>query len=71
MDKLEKLAEIEGFEDGAAMIAYYAVDSVVPGICNNPECDYTTEVEPDCRTGYCEVCGTSTVESCLSIAGIA
>ena len=55
--KLEQLCEIEGmtemeiFEEGT-------FDSVCQGICMNADCDYTTEVEPDCSEGYCEVCET-------------
>ena len=38
--------------------------------CTNPDCDYTTEVEPDSSSGYCEICGTQTVQSCLVLAGM-
>jgi hypothetical protein len=40
------------------------------GICKNPDCSYTTEVEPDCRTGYCEECQTQTVRSLLVLLGL-
>jgi hypothetical protein len=36
----------------------------------NPDCDYTTEVEPDQREGWCEECGTGTVRSGIVLAGI-
>lgn len=62
MSKLEKLLEIEGLtEDELAQIA--ACDSVVPGICCNPDCDYTAGVEPDQSRGWCEECSTNTVTS--------
>jgi len=47
-----------------------AQDSVMIGICKNPNCSYTTEVEPDCRTGYCEECQTQTVRSLLVLLGL-
>lgn len=46
-------------------------DSVSKGICMNPGCNYTTDnIEPDGSNGYCENCGTNTVQSCLVIAGL-
>lgn len=45
-------------------------DSVSPGICVSSDCDYSAEVEPDCRDGYCEVCDANTVMSCLVLADI-
>lgn len=66
---LEKLADIEGYEDAMDMLSDASVDSVVPGICL--ECkQYTCEVEPDSSEGWCEACGTNTVQSCLVMAGI-
>jgi len=40
-------------------------DSVVMGICMNPGCEYTADIEPDCRDGHCECCGTQSVASIL------
>lgn len=62
--------EIEGFDDSLDFLEHCSTDSVVPGICCKLDCDYTTEVEPDCRSGYCEECGTQTVKSALILAGI-
>lgn len=45
-------------------------DSIAKGICTNPGCNYTTNVEPDQDTGHCENCGTKTVASCLVLAGL-
>jgi hypothetical protein len=69
MSKVKTLAKIEGItiED---MIKRSTFDSVAPGICSNPGCNYTTEVEPDQSHGYCEVCGTQTVTSCLVLMGM-
>lgn len=68
-EKLERLAEIEGMEE-FEMLSEASTDSVVPGICTNPGCDYSTSVEPDSRTGWCEECKTNTVASALTLAGI-
>lgn len=69
-EKLETLAELEGFDDPMEMLEQYVVDSVTPGICMNEGCQYTTEVEPDSSTGWCEECGTNTVCSCMMLANI-
>ncbi len=69
-NKLQHLAEIEGFDDVMDLCESAMADSVVSGICINPGCDYTCEVEPDQREGWCEECGTNTVVSCLVLGGI-
>jgi hypothetical protein len=70
--KLQELAVICGYgEEGVVgMIENAVADSVVPGICSNEDCTYSTDVEPDCRKGHCEECGTATVRSCLDMAGV-
>ncbi len=68
--KLAVLMEIEGYDDSLSFLEEVSTDSVCPGICINPDCDYTTSVEPDSRSGYCEECGTQTVRSALVLAGI-
>jgi len=69
MDKLETLAQIEGL-DVDTMLERATFDSVTPGICINDFCEYTCEVEPDCRNGWCEECGEGSVQSCLVLAEI-
>ncbi|MBE3145398.1 MAG: hypothetical protein IMZ61_15975 [Planctomycetes bacterium] len=69
MSKLGDLARIEGMTE-EELLEQATYDSVAKGICTNPGCDYTTEVEPDQDKGYCEVCNTNTVKSCLVLAGI-
>ena len=69
MGKLSTLADIEGMEV-MEMLEQATYDSIAPGICTNPGCEYTTEIEPDQREGYCEDCGTNTVKSCLVLAGL-
>ena len=69
-DKLVKLAEIEGFENKEALLQACIADTVCPGICTNPPCEYTTEVDPDQREGWCEECDMPTVKSALVLAGL-
>lgn len=52
------------------LLEEYGLDEVVPGICMNPDCEYTTTVEPDERQGWCGACGTTSVRSCLVLAGL-
>jgi len=66
----QQLAEIEGYADIYEMIEAVGFDSVMPGICTNDGCDYTTRVEPDSATGWCEVCETNTVASPLRLMGL-
>ena len=69
-NKLELLMKIEGYRDVTDLFAAVLSDSVSPGICINPDCDYSTEVEPDQDRGYCENCRTQTVKSALILAGL-
>jgi hypothetical protein len=69
-DKLKKLCESEGFDTVIAMLEEATFDSVSPGICIRPGCDYSTEVEPDQDQGWCESCNDGTVASALVLAGI-
>ena len=70
MQKITQLAMDYGFENVQDMLEGAVCDSVAPGICMNDDCDYSTEVEPDCTDGYCEMCGSQNVVSCLILAGI-
>lgn len=69
-DKLEALAKDEGITV-AKMIENAICDSIVPGICMNDNCNATYNYEADQREGYCEECKSRTVESCLSLYGVA
>lgn len=66
--KLRALAEAEGYGDLMELIQDCVADSVNPAICVNPDCDYTTGMEPDQDRGYCEACGTQTVQAALVLA---
>jgi hypothetical protein len=65
--KLNDLIEVEGYEDAEDLMNEIMYDSVNPGICMNPGCDYTTTVEPDCHDGWCEFCETNTVKSATEL----
>lgn len=69
-NKLNRLAEIEGFGSVDEMLSEATFDSSCYGICMNSDCEYTTEVEPDQSHGWCEECGTQSVKSCLILAGL-
>ena len=65
---LKQLAADEGYTDEMEMLQDYHMESVVPGICE--VCGYSTHVEPDQFSGWCEECEANTVVSCLGLAGI-
>ena len=67
MTKLEELMNAEGYDDFDEFCEDAICDSVNPGICMNKGCNYTTTVEPDCDTGYCEECNTYTVKSATEL----
>ena len=68
-EALAKLAEIEGLTV-EELLQQGTFDCVAKGICMIPRCNYTVDVEPDQREGYCEKCGGNTVKSCLILANI-
>ncbi len=70
MSKINDLADIYGYENDMEMLEEFAIESVVPGICTNEDCSYTTDVEPDAETGWCEECETGTVKSCMVLMGV-
>jgi hypothetical protein len=69
-EKLEQLAEDYGYANVMDMLDWATYDSVTPGICRNPYCNYCTGVEPDQDAGWCEECDEGSVVSCLILAGI-
>jgi hypothetical protein len=68
-EKLAHLADAYG-STVEELLEEWGHDSVVPGICMNPGCDYTAEYEPDQREGWCDVCGTQSVKSLLVLQGV-
>lgn len=67
--KLATLAAIEGVEVEDLLRAA-TFDSVASAICVNEGCDYSTEMEPDQDAGWCEECGTNSLQSALVLAGL-
>jgi hypothetical protein len=68
--KLHQCLEELGMTYDEFLESSEAQDSVVVGICRKSDCDYTTEVEPDCRNGWCEECNSNTVVSILVLMGV-
>lgn len=66
--KLRALTEAEGYADVDALLEAAVLDSASPGICINEGCDHTTDTEPDQDKGWCDSCGTKTVQSALILA---
>lgn len=64
---LNQAASDWGFESVDEMLEAAVFDSVVPGIC---KCGYSTEIEPDSDSGWCENCESNTVVSVLRLAGV-
>lgn len=69
-EKLESLAESEGYSSVEEMLDSRGLDSLVPAICMTPECSYTEDMEPDQTEGSCPRCNTNTIQSCTVLAGI-
>jgi hypothetical protein len=68
-EKLKQLSDIEGVSE-QELLEQAVIGDDCKGICINPECSYTTKIEPDQDAGYCEVCSTNTVQSCLVLSGL-
>jgi hypothetical protein len=72
-EKLQKLAEIEGYDDLLPFLEWCAFDSVCPAICCNPAhwaCNYSEHLEPDQERGWCDECQANTMKSALILAGV-
>ena len=68
--KINQLIEAEGYSSVESYLQEAMSDGACAGICTNENCDYTTEVEPDQDSGYCENCKTQTVKSGLVLLGM-
>ncbi len=68
--KLMKLCDAKDLKTFDDLLALSRTDSVCPAICMTEGCDYTTDMEPDQREGFCEACGGNTVTSVLVLAGL-
>ncbi len=67
MSKIETLMDVEGYDNMDELMGDLMCGSTNPGICMNEGCNYTTTVEPDCDSGYCEECDTNTVKSATEL----
>lgn len=67
-EALKRLADEFGFKSVGAMLEAAILDSVCPGICLT--CGYTTEIEPDSQSGYCESCGGNAVRSAMVLGRV-
>lgn len=65
--ELVRLAAIEGM-DVEALPRAATYDGVSPAICRNEGCDDATELEPGHDAGWCEDCGTNSLQSALVLA---
>ena len=70
MTKSQILAQEYGFDDVNEFMLDVGLDSSVPAICTNKDCNYTTEMEPDQDRGWCEGCNRNTVKSILILEGL-
>ena len=70
MNKLHRLTMDWGYNDPSDMVEDYMCEGVNPAICINKECNYSTEMEPDQDHGWCESCGTNTMESASVLMGV-
>jgi hypothetical protein len=64
---LVKLVESDDPDDLYEFIEANIIDSIVPCICANGDCDGTDELEPDLREGYCGVCESHSLISCIEL----
>jgi hypothetical protein len=68
--KAIELARQWGHDDPLDLMEEVHMDSVQPGICMTLGCEYTTDVEPDQREGWCEFCEAGTVKSISVLLGV-
>ena len=66
--KLDALVAAEGYDNLNGLLEAVITDSVCPAICITENCSYICEMEPDQERGWCEACGTNTVQSALILA---
>lgn len=67
-EALKQLLDFEGLTDEDELARLAIFDNICPGICR--ECGYTTEVEPDSDSGWCEECETTTVVAGTVLLGV-
>ena len=70
MSKLNTLVEDWGYGSALDLVEDYIHDGLMPSICMNDGCNYSTEMEPDQDRGLCECCGTNSVTSAGILLGV-
>ena len=70
MSKLRTLTEDWGYESALDLATDYMHEGLMPAICMNEGCDYSTEMEPDQDEGWCENCSTNSLSSAAILLGI-
>jgi len=70
MSKLRTLTEDWGYESTFSLVEDYIHEGLMPAICMNKGCDYSTEMEPDQDQGWCECCSTNSLSSAAILMGI-
>lgn len=68
-EKLWRLGEEYGLAPDD-LIEEFGAEELVPAICTNGGCDFTTEYQPRESGGWCERCEMRSVASALVLAGI-
>ena len=68
--KLRTLTEDWGYESTLDLMTDYIHEGLMPAICMNKGCDYSTEMEPDQDRGWCENCSTNSLSSAAILLGI-
>ena len=63
--KLEALVAAEGYDNLEQLLKTAVTESVCPAICITEGCSYSCDMEPKQDDGWCEACGTHTVQSAL------
>lgn len=69
-DKVQILCDQNGYNDVIQFAEDYINEGTIPGICMNPDCNFSADYEPDQDKGYCDDCGTQTVTSLFILIGV-
>lgn len=64
---LVKLVASDDPDDLFDFIEANIMDGIVPCICANGDCVGTDDLEPDLRIGYCVICESHSLISCVEL----
>ena len=68
--KIEQLAQDCGYLSVVEMLEENLHKTMVPAICMEDGCNYSTDMEKDQTKGWCEICEKNNVQSCFEIEGL-